>query len=119
MCGMLDLSRSAAPSPQPGALHHAVGLSQKNTHTQPLADNFEVYMQKQTAAGALEPDSMTGGNIFMMLSFFFFCEFFPCLLSWEVGSHSLGLLLGVSPLSVRYELKGLAVCVCMFTGVFA
>lgn len=68
MCGMLDLSHSAAPSLRPGALHHAVGLSPNNV--QPLADNFEVYMQKQTTAGALEPDSMTGGNIYMRLSFY-------------------------------------------------
>lgn len=70
---MLDLSHSAAPSPRPGALHHAVGLSPNNV--QPLADNFEVYMQKQTTAGALEPDSMTGGNIYiwgcLFMSFFF------------------------------------------------
>lgn len=83
----------------------------------PLADKFEVYTRKQTTAGALQPDSMTGGNIYMMLSIF--VSFFPCLLSWEVESHSLWLLLGVSPLSVCYELKGLAVYVCACTGVFA
>lgn len=69
MCGVLDLSHSAAPSPAPGALHYAVGLSPQHT-VQPLADNFEVYMQKQTTARALEPDSMTAGNIYMMLSLF-------------------------------------------------
>lgn len=67
MCGMLDLSHSAALSPQPTALHHAVGVSH---NIQPLADNFEVFfMQKQTTAEALEPDFMTSRNIYMMLSF--------------------------------------------------
>lgn len=45
---------------------------------QPLADNFEVYMQKKTTAGALQPDSMTGGNIYMMLSIFVHL----CLVYW-------------------------------------
>lgn len=70
---MLDLSHSAcsvSPSPvlsiTPWVPHHKI---------QPLADNFEVYMQKQTTAGVLEPDSVAGGNIYMML-FCFFVRFF-------------------------------------------
>lgn len=45
MCGMLDLSHSASPSPVPGTLHYAVGLSPQHA-VQLLADKFEVYMQK-------------------------------------------------------------------------
>lgn len=68
MCSMLDLSHSAALSPQPTALNHAVGFSH---NIQPLADNFEdFFMQKQTTAEALEPDSVTSRNIYTMLSFF-------------------------------------------------
>jgi len=61
-CAACYIYLSAAPTPG--------RRSPPRRNTRPLADNFELYVQKKTTAGALEPDSKTGGNVYMMLSIF-------------------------------------------------
>lgn len=63
---MLDLSHGAALSPKSSSLNHAVCLLPQSVA---FADDSEVYVRDKTA-GALEPNSMTGGNVYKMFDFF-------------------------------------------------
>lgn len=108
MCSMLDLTQCGVVSPAGSSPSCRGSLTTTYSHS-PITLKF-ISNSKQLLGHLNLTPWQAETFIWCCL---FFVSFFPCLLSWEVGSCSLRLLLGVSPLSVLYELKGLALCVCV------